>query len=138
MCRFIHHIFCKPLKKKNGFQKKKIIRDLFDKGNEFFIPPVRVLWNAFSSEQTFTVKILTAVSNKNFKKAVDRNRIKRLLREAYRKNKQILYDALHNRPENLMIVLQYTGKTILTYKETEAKIILILQRLLIKHDENSG
>lgn len=125
-------------KKKERLSEKKIIQNLFNKGNEFFIPPVRVLWNDFSSEQPFTVKILIAVSNKNFKKAVDRNHIKRLVREAYRKNKQMLYDALQNNPENLMIILQYTGKTILSYKETEAKIILIFQRLLIKHEKTSG
>jgi ribonuclease P protein component len=123
-------------KKKERLSEKKIIQDLFDKGNEFFISPFRVLWNCCPSERPIEAKILFAVSNKNFKKAVDRNRIKRLLRESYRKNKHILYDTLAGRNENLMIILQYTGKTILTYKETEAKIILILQRLLLKHEEN--
>lgn len=86
----------------------------------------------------FLVKILITVSNKNFKKAVDRNHIKRLVRESYRKNKQILYDVFSEKNENFIIALQYTGKNILSYKETEDKIILILQRLLQKHEEIHG
>ena len=121
-------------KKKERLTEKKIIQNLFEKGNEFFISPFRVIWNCLPSDKSFTVKILIAVSGKNFKKAVDRNRIRRLVRESYRKNKYILYNAFPGRNENFIFILNYTGKTILTYKEIEAKIILILQRLTKEYE----
>jgi ribonuclease P protein component len=74
-------------------------------------------------------RVLVSVSKKKFKKAVDRNRIKRIVREAFRKNKAVLYDYLQENNKSLWLGLIYSGETILSYQETERKLILILQRL---------
>jgi ribonuclease P protein component len=69
------------------------------------------------------------VSSKNFKKAVDRNRIKRLMRESYRLQKFFLNDALREKNQQLALFLIYTGKEMPGYKMVSDKIELILHRL---------
>jgi ribonuclease P protein component len=95
----------------------------------FFNYPFTVKWMEIIDRQPSGVKILPAVPKRNFKKAVDRNKIKRLIREAYRKNKELLVDAANEHQKNIIIMLHYSGKKIVTYKEAESKIILILQQI---------
>ena len=86
----------------------------------------------------FPVQLLISVSKRNFKKAVDRNYIKRLTREAFRKNKEILYTARQDCKKLLLIGLIFTGKTIPDYSEVEQKLILILHRLKEKNGTDIG
>ena len=80
-------------------------------------------------EHQLPVQVLVSVSKRNFKNAVDRNRIKRLVREVYRKNKNILYETRNRQGKLLLLGIIFTGKTIPEYAEVEQKIILILHRL---------
>jgi len=73
------------------------------------------------------------VPKRNFKKAVDRNRIKRLTREAWRRNNLKLKTELISEKLTLNVALVFVGKSLPDFKETEAKIILILQRLSVLH-----
>jgi ribonuclease P protein component len=70
-----------------------------------------------------------SVPKRLFKKAPDRNRIKRLMREVVRKNKKYIEDPLENKNHQLALFLIYTGKEILSFEEFEDKIVFILQRL---------
>ena len=78
--------------------------------------------------------MLISVPKKNLKSAVQRNRVKRQIREAYRKNKHILSSgyADYNKSQLIMAII-YTGKTIPDSSEVEKKLILILH-LIIKND----
>lgn len=78
---------------------------------------------------THPVKVLVSVSRKNFKKATDRNLIKRRIKEAYRKNKQGFYTFLDDRQLHCLLAFVYTSREILPYKEIEKKIILTLHKL---------
>ena len=71
---------------------------------------------------------------KNFPRAVDRNRIKRLCREAYRLNKEIIYDYLKKNGENCAGMLIYTSKNMLNFEEATSKIISTLKRFKEKHE----
>ena len=124
-------------KKEERLHEKKIIQELFKKDCGFFIYPFKVLIMNIGFESRFPIKILITVSVKNFKKAVDRNKIKRLMREAYRKNKHILYSALKKSPQKYALTFIYTEKIIISYKEVESKIILILQRLVKEYEQTS-
>ena len=84
------------------------------------------------------MQLLISVPKRNFKKAVDRNKIKRLVRESYRKNKSSLLDSRVSSEKQLLIGLVYTGNTILPYAEIERKIILILQRLIEQDEQAAG
>lgn len=69
-------------------------------------------------------------SSRNFKKAVDRNRIKRLSREGYRLQKQVLYDWLKEKDRTLAVFFIYTGKELPEYAVVKEKIGQALQKLI--------
>lgn len=89
-------------------------------------PYKKIPQNAFFC---FPAKCLISVSTKKFKNATDRNYIKRLIKEAYRKNKSDIYSFLVEKNQLCLMAIIYTGKTIPTYNEIEKKIILTLQNL---------
>lgn len=122
-------------KKEERLSEKKIIEKLFERGCDFYVSPFKVLWEHADFESKYPAKVMIAVSGRNFRKAVDRNRIKRLMREAYRKNKHILYEALQNSSEKYAFMLLYTGKIIIPFRDMESKIILILQRLVKENED---
>lgn len=103
---------------------------LTKKGESFFAHPFRIVWMRSAVEQEFPVRVAFGVPKRNFKSAVKRNRIKRLLREAYRKNKHELYSPLELKSVKIVVMFIYTGKEVPSYSETEGKIILSLRRLL--------
>ncbi len=74
----------------------------------------------------YLIKVAFSAPKRRFKKAVDRNRIKRLMREAYRKNKHILYSSIE---EKHIIMFTYLDENELKYVEIEEKLILLLKRL---------
>ena len=124
-------------KKEERLNSRKVIQDLYDTGKPFNSKCFRVFWKNASHPETSPAKVLISVSKKNFKRAVDRNRIKRLIREAYRKNKKILFDALNTGNKKIVFALSYIAKEELTFKEIEIKIIVTLQRLQQEFEKNS-
>lgn len=71
-----------------------------------------------------------SVSSRNFKKAVDRNRIKRQLREVYRLQKSSLQQKVFERKDQLALFFIFTGKELPAYEELFSKMNMILKRLL--------
>jgi len=119
-------------KKEERLHEKKLIGKLFKDGKSFFKFPFKVFYFKLEDAEEYPAKVLISVSKRNFKRAVDRNRIKRLVREAYRKNKGILFGGSDSEtcPATWVIGLIHTGNVIPDYEEAEKKIILILQELL--------
>jgi ribonuclease P protein component len=86
-----------------------MIDQLFSEGTSEVAYPVRLLFLK-SPEQVAGLKAGFTVSNKNFKKATDRNRIKRLLRESYRQQKNVLADHAAQRGFYVSLFFIYSGK----------------------------
>lgn len=110
-------------------QSRKIIDLLFEKGRSFTIEPIRIISLEAELKATFPVQVLLAVPKKNVPKAVHRNKVRRRMREAYRRHKNLLYEQLGSSGKTMAIALVYTGREVLAYSDIEEKIILCLQRL---------
>lgn len=113
---------------------KKIIASLFEAGQSFLSPPLRVVHLKITPDNTTHVKLAISVPKKNFPNATDRNRIKRLIREAYRKNKHALSGHLQQRNIYLAVILIYTGTSVTTFNLMEDKIKLVLNRLMQEYE----
>ena len=116
-------------KKEERLYKRNKIEALFSKGAFFFSYPFKIIWLETDMQQDFPAKLLISIPKKKFKRAVDRNHLKRLIREAYRKNKGQLYSALESNNKSLSFAIIYTQKEILSYQEIEKSIILMLDKL---------
>ncbi len=112
------------------------IRKLFTEGNSFFRYPIKVYWLPGEWVDGPALKVLVSVSKRNFKKSVDRNHIKRLLRECYRKNKHLAFEGLNGR--TCMMAMVYTGGTIPEINSLEPIIIRLLQRLIKDYETIAG
>jgi len=117
------------LKKHERLKSRKAIERVFREGEKVFEYPILIRWKKDALISGYPAQVLVSVSKKNFRKASDRVRIKRLMREAYRKNKLPLYGQLEKNQEQLLIAIVFIGKKMPSYKDIEEKIIILLQRL---------
>ena len=118
------------LGKDERLKSRKSMDLLFKSGQSFAVFPIRVIWLKNDMENpAFPVQVMFSATKKKFKKATDRNRIKRLMREAYRLNKQLLYEPLRAKGVPIIAAFIYTGQSLPQFEEVQDKIILTLQRL---------
>ena len=119
------------LGKKERLKSRKRIEQLFNAGRSLSKFPFKVVYHVCPSAPA--VEILAAgfsASSRNFKRAVDRNRIKRLMREAYRLQKKVLHDWLLTQEQHLDVFFIYTGKELPDFKLVETKMKGLLDQLL--------
>ena len=116
------------LGKEERLKSRKQIEELFAKGQKFSSGFFRVHFFMDNSAGP-ALQFGIAVSNKNFKKAVDRNKIKRLAREAWRLQKNGLKEKLSASGKQGKVFLIYTGKTIAPYQEVVEAIRKVIGKL---------
>jgi ribonuclease P protein component len=109
--------------KQERLHQEKLIQELFKKGSSFYLYPFKVLILHNPEAGASVHQVLISVSRKNFRRAVDRNLIKRRIRESYRLNKNLLA----NHPK-LVIAYIYTAKEILTFAQIQERLIRTLNR----------
>ena len=85
-----------------------------------------------------SVQLLVSVPKHRQRKATDRNLLKRRIREAYRINKQPLLDSLALSGRKIVLSITYTATEIMEFGPVQAKIILILQRLIRENEKVTG
>ena len=119
------------LGKKERLNSKTLIERLFLGGSKSFPAfPLRVVYMPVEpSEQDAAASILISVPKKRFKRAVKRNLVKRQVREAYRKNKHLLLDALASRDKKLVIAFIWLDNNIHSSAEVEEKVKKLLYHI---------
>lgn len=115
------HIFTLP--KSEHLCSEKEIGELFTYGTSFIKYPLRII---FLESTTPNIQILTSVPKKRFKHAVDRNRIKRLIREAYRLNKHII-DSCKELKLNIAFV--YIDTKLPTFEQVQKAVVAALLKI---------
>jgi ribonuclease P protein component len=110
-------------------RKKKLIDRLFAEGSTFFIYPFKVFWLSLPLETNNPSQVLISVGKRSFKNAVERNRVKRQIREVYRVHKQEFYDYLIKGQKQCILGIVYTTNTHLPTTDLEIKIKAVLKRL---------
>ena len=120
--------------KQERLKSKKRIEQLFAEGRTLTAFPLKMVFLQLEHESPTLFQVGVSVSKRNFKKAVQRNRIKRLLREAYRKNKELLYASEHTKKHIFMFI--YQGNRELEYQVIEKRMKELLQAFLDKQELN--
>lgn len=116
------------LQKEERLNSKIIIEKLFSGGSKSLPAfPLRIVYMPIEEESLPTISLLISVPKKKFKRAVKRNRVKRQIREAYRKNKFILKDFLEKENKKAAISFIWLGNELYDSSEIESKVIKLLQ-----------
>lgn len=130
-------------KKEERLCSKRSIDDLFHNGSSFVVYPLRVVFlsKPADPEQSFPAQVITSVPKKRFKKAVDRNYLKRLMRESYRLEKAKLYSFLQDHSLNLLLAIQYVSNDKLPLETLKGKMEQLIGRIeneITKSDLGKG
>ncbi|HEV8285427.1 MAG TPA: ribonuclease P protein component [Chitinophagaceae bacterium] len=130
------------LGKNERLKSRKLIEQLFNEGKTISAFPFRVYYMFYprtTTHSSFTIQFGAGVSGKNFRKAVDRNRIKRLTREAYRLQKHELQEVLKANKKQLNVFFIYTAKELPDFDMVSKKLGVILNKLIkIINETNSS
>ena len=118
-------------------KSRKLLDQLFSEGKTFSIFPLKVFYLQPAMPLDFSVKMGVGVSSRNFKKAVERNRVKRILREAYRTEKQQLHDYLEANGRQVAVFLLYIDRALPGYEKIKTIMPHVLERLIKKLDETA-
>ena len=137
--------------KEERLRHRSLVDGIFHKGKSFFEFPFRVFWRVMSREdleKNFSrevpqgigrVQLLVTVPKKKRRKAVDRVKMRRRIREAYRLNKHMLLEAVDSRPDisTLSVAIIYSYDKNLEYKIVEEKVKVLMEKVIRKIDPPS-
>ncbi len=119
------------LGKNERLKSRKAIEQLFKDSQSFSVFPIKIIFKKEPLTGIPALKLQAAfsVSKRNFKKAVDRNRIKRLMREAWRLQKNNLQDALEQTSQQAVVFILFMGNDVPAYEIVKEKIGTALKKL---------
>ena len=115
--------------------KENDIQGLFDKGQGISVYPYRVVYLFRRDEsRPVTCRLLVSVSKKRFHHAFMRNRVKRLMREAWRRSKAPLYEICQRDNISVDVALVYTATVIHSFDEMFAKTQKAVKELINRYE----
>lgn len=134
--------------KQEKLKSRKALEQLFAKGKSFSVFPIKVFYTVSDQlvgdvidnleikiNETGLVQAGVGVSSRIFKKAHDRNKVKRLLREVYRTQKQPLYTSVASNQQQLNVFFLYIGKELPVFADLQIAMEKTLEKLIRKISE---
>ena len=125
------------LGKQERLKSKKLIEKLYAEGDSVKTFPLRLMYVQTAHTSEFPCQVGVSVAKRNYKLAVDRNRLKRLMRETYRLQKQIVYN---NLDEPYVFMISFIGREEIKYEnlylKMEKLLTLFIDKVKVKADEN--
>jgi len=120
------------LPKQERLVSRRLIETLFSGSQSVAAFPLRVVYKIKErAREDEPVQLLISVPKKHFHHAVDRNRVKRQVREAYRHNKSLIYPALSDQQQLLLAIVWLSDKHLST-TEVEQRLTTLLKRIAEK------
>ncbi len=119
-------------RKKDKLKSKKLIEQMFTEGRAVTVYPLRLVYLKTEFEDNSTIKTGVSVSKRLHKTAVARNRIKRLLREAYRLNKPLYFN---NSSTSYAFMILYLSKDGTTFDKLNNSMKLLFKKFTDKNSD---
>ena len=119
--------------KKDKLKSKKLIEQLFSEGKSVTVYALKLIYLKTKFEDDCILKTGVSVSKRLHKTAVARNKIKRLLREAYRLNKPLYFN---NSSTSYTFMILYLSKDVTTFDAIDSKMKLLFEKFLNKTNKN--
>jgi ribonuclease P protein component len=115
--------------KQEKLKSKKLIEQLFAEGKSVSNYPLKLMYLEVNHESSFPIQAGVSVPKRKVNLAVKRNRIKRLMREVYRKNKHLIYESINNK---YIFMFLYLDEKEHNYVFIEEKMVTLLEKFLKK------
>jgi len=115
------------LRKSERLCSETSISELFKDNNSFFVYPFRVVWRESSQKHDYPVQVAISVGKKRIRRAVKRNYLKRRIKEAYRLNKNIIYNSIGDKSIDMMFI--YMTSEIKEFSDLEPAVVKVLNKL---------
>jgi ribonuclease P protein component len=126
------------IKRQERLKSHRIIGELINSGKTITVFPLKLFWEYKGNEHLIPASFAMAVPSRNIQNAVDRNLIKRRIREAYRLNKHTLYEFLSDKKLYLYFVFLYLPKNICSYGQISEALVKILENISADLKKTSG
>jgi ribonuclease P protein component len=116
-------------RKEEKLCSQKIIGDIFLSGTSFLCYPLKVVWKYEELLTSYPAQVVFSVPKRLFKRAHDRNLLKRQLREVYRHQKQELYQSLELNDRKIAVMIVYIAKEKLEFGQIESAMTKVISKL---------